>query len=209
MREEHTRASFLETLHLDIHDLVRPQQIHGSAVHIVTDRKKREIPGVDGVVSRLPGIVLGVLTADCVPILMRDRKKHVIGAVHAGWKGTLGNIAEVAVKAMEKCGSLSRDIEVSIGPHIGGCCYTVPDERAQQFHGAYGTDDRIAFLEQGTWHLDIGYVNWLQLRSTGVLSEHIKAPVVCTSCRSDIFYSYRKDTKESFGEMLNVITYGR
>lgn len=144
-------------------------------------------------VSNQKGVFVGVLVADCVPILMVDPKKRIVAAIHAGWRGTLGNIAASAVKIIGK------DIFVSIGPHIGPCCYTVPKDRADSFN------DTCTYFDGANWHLDLGCANRLQLTEAGVPAAHIDTPVVCTSCQSDIFYSYRKDTKEAFGEMLGFV----
>lgn len=178
-------------------NLTIPQQVHGNRIGPLD-----QVTGADGLVTDQTGSCVGVLVADCVPILLFDPKKRIIAAVHAGWRGTLGNIAAVAVETM---GSKPEDIIVSIGPHIGACCYTVPKERIDRFIEFFGDDALLAYAIGDTWHLDIGRANWLQLRDAGISPDNIDAPAVCTSCQSDIFYSYRKDTKESFGEMLAFI----
>lgn len=169
-------------------NLTIPEQVHGNRIGTLD-----QVAGADGLVTDQIGSCVGVLVADCVPILLVDPKKRIVAAVHAGWRGTLGNIAANAVNIIGK------DIFVSIGPHIGACCYTVSKERAQSFNS------QCTYFDGTDWHLDLGIANRLQLMETGIPAEHIDAPPVCTSCQSDIFYSYRKDTKESFGEMLAFI----
>ncbi len=205
MRKESNREAWLKTLAIDPASLVLGEQIHGSVVVVVDNAVRRQIAGVDGLVTKQHGLTLGVMVADCVPLLFFDTKKRIVAAVHAGWRGTLDNIAGVCVKKMVEEGSTTRDILVSVGPHIGMCCYSVPQERAEKFQAIYGTDPQAASQQADGWHLDIGYVNVLQLKAAGISSEHIDAPPTCTSCQADTFFSYRRDTKEGFGEMLAAI----
>lgn len=183
-------------------DLTIPEQVHGNRIGTLV-----QVIGADGLVTDQVGRCVGVLVADCVPILLVDPKKSIVAAVHAGWRGTLGNITERAVESMS---TTVEDVFVSIGPHIGSCCYTVPKDRADSFN------DTCTYFDGSHWHLDLGIANRIQLMRAGILPEHIDAPVVCTSCQSDIFYSYRKDlprrqagSKESFGEMLGFIGFGK
>jgi YfiH family protein len=126
-------------------------------------------------------------------------------AVHAGWKGTKGEIAKHAVQAMVKRGAKVENILASIGPHIGMCCYSVDSDRVQYFSHMYPGDVNVLVEKNGTWHLDIGHVNYLQFIEAGILGDHIDESDLCTSCMIDEFFSYRKDTKETFGEMLGII----
>ncbi|MBI3342631.1 polyphenol oxidase family protein [Candidatus Gottesmanbacteria bacterium] len=160
------------------------------------------IPG-DGLVSMTYPVA--VTTADCVPVLLADPTSMVWSAVHAGWRGTLGGIAGNAVDEMMRMGADKRRICAAIGPHIGGCCYGVPEERAQAFIDRFGKDEKMAFFVDGKWHLDIGWSNYRQLVEAGVSPDHIDAPPTCTSCQNDEFFSYRKDSKETYGEMMAVI----
>ena len=205
MRKPSNQEAWLTAMGTSVASLVLGEQIHSAVAAVVDDVPPGEIAGVDGLVTGQKGITLGVVAADCAPLLLADVKKGVAAAAHAGWRGTLEGIAPVCIKKMIDAGASASDIIVSIGPHIGMCCYSVPQDRAEKFQAAFGSDPKIATHIEGTWHLDIGYVNALQLTGAGVLPEHIDAPVVCTSCQSDIFYSYRKDPKESFGEILGVI----
>ncbi len=205
MRAPETRTSFLKTLTLSSDTFVRPQQVHGVDIHTIENTQVHEIPATDGVVSITRGIAVGVVVADCVPLLFVDIKKCLVSAVHAGWKGTLGNIAGETVKAMVQAGSNVSDIVVSVGPHIGMCCYRVAQERIERFQHIYDTDPRVAYEGSDGWHLDIGQVNVIQLRAAGIAAKHIDAPIICTSCQVGLFYSYRKDTKETFGEIMGVV----
>lgn len=187
MRNVQARTVFLKSLAIPADALLLCKQVHGTEIGAIGD----------GLVTRKKGEAIGVIVADCVPLLLADPKKKIVAVAHAGWRGTLGNIAKEAVLAMD---SDAKDIFVSIGPHIGACCYTVPRARANSFSG------KCTYFDGADWHLDLGQANRMQLMEVGILREHIDAPVVCTSCQSDIFYSYRKDSKESFGEILAVIS---
>lgn len=167
------------------------QQTHGN-----------KVPG-DGLVSN--SFPVAVVTADCVPVLLVDPASKVFAAVHAGWKGTLGDIVENAVGEMVKIGADIRRIYACIGPHIGACCYGVPEERVNAFTEAFGSDGKMAFKIDGAWHLDIGWANYRQLLTAGVTADHIDAPPMCTSCQNNEFFSYRKDTKETYGKIMAVI----
>lgn len=160
------------------------------------------VPG-DGLVSMTHPVA--VVTADCAPLLLVDPEAHVCAAVHAGWKGTLGSIVKNAVTAMTGEGARIERIYAAIGPHIGGCCYNVPEDRADAFIAQFGEDEKMAFLMDGQWHLDLGWTIYQQLTEAGVHPDHIDAPPTCTSCQNQEFFSYRKDRKETYGEMMAVI----
>ncbi|MBI4064954.1 peptidoglycan editing factor PgeF [Candidatus Gottesmanbacteria bacterium] len=182
------------------------QQMHGANVAIATDKSSSYTTSVDGLVTNVP-VALGVVTADCVPMLCVDPKTHVVAAVHAGWKGTIGKIAAAAVAQMKYLSAKPEDILVAIGPHIGMCCYDIPDDRAGSFAKELLFSHRVCHRFEDGWHLDIGFANYLQLIACGVLPEHIDAPITCTSCQNDKFFSYRKDTQETYGEMLAAIAF--
>lgn len=186
-------------------DMIFPEQIHGSGVAMVKRSDTGKIiEGVDGLVSADP-VTLGVRVADCVPILAFDEEAGVIGAAHAGWRGTLGNIAGSLIGKMAELGAQAKHIRVILGPHIGMCCYDVPKDRAMKFLSEIGSDDKIASFFENNWHVDIGFANFVQLVTAGILPENITAKVVCTSCQVDTYFSYRKDMKSTFGEQLGII----
>lgn len=184
------RALFVQSLGLRERP-VFAHQTHGNAV-----------PG-DGLVSTAHAVA--VLTADCVPVLLADPQAHVCAAVHAGWKGTLGGVLGNAVKEMVRIGADARRICAAFGPHIGFCCYNVPEDRIRLFEDRFGRDEKTAVRIDGRWHLDIGWVNYRQLLAVGITVDHIDAPPTCTSCQNDTFFTYRKDSQETHGEMMAVI----
>lgn len=203
MRNKENRQDLLGQLGIHNFQLLLPEQIHGVKVGIVSNFD--EMKGTDGFVLRGSPVILGVLTADCVPLLAVDPVAHIAGAAHAGWKGTIGGIATHLIESMQKAGAETERIFVAIGPHIGMCCYDVPDERAQEFLIGFNENPKVVSKINNAWHVDIGYANFLQLRDAGIASGHIDAPPVCTKCQHDEFFSYRGDSKETFGEMLGVI----
>lgn len=135
----------------------------------------------DGLVSRIPGLAVGVFTADCVPLLLWTDDGRVVGAFHAGWRGLVAGMGRAAVAAMT-----TRDINAAIGPHIGSCCYTVGDELRSSFP-AERFERRGANL-----HLDLAAEARAQLAAAGVAAERVQASALCTSCRPDLF-SWRRD----------------
>lgn len=172
-------------------------QVHGSEVVFADAETSFSAPDADGLVTKTPGMRIGVRTADCVPVLMADVEARAVSAIHAGWKGITKGVVPNAVRAMRDAGAHIDSLMVYIGPHIGACCYTVDEKRASFFHRRY--------IENGTWHIDIGAEVLRDLMDAGIPREHIDAPITCTSCQNNIFFSFRKDTKETFGEMLSFI----
>ncbi len=199
-----TREKFLEGLGVKGEDMVMGQQVHGIKIATVNDSDRGKIlTGIDGLISKT--LPIGVTFADCVPVLAVDPQARIIGAVHAGWKGTLGGIARDLISEMKKAGAEANKIYVSIGPHIGMCCYNIMDDRVAAFQKQFGEEEKIAARIEGAWHLDIGYANYQLLIAVGVQKEHIDAPPTCTSCQVAEFNSYRKDSKETFGVQIGVI----
>lgn len=185
---------------------VQARQVHGSSVTVIGQHTAGTIPDADGLVTGAADVVVGVHTADCVPILLVDPEVRVAAAVHAGWRGTAAGIAREAVRVLCSEGAHAGRILVSIGPYIRFCCYDVNKDRADTFTEKFGTDHGIVEKRKdGRYTLDIGTANMVAFMRTGVLPEHIDRTVICTSCNADEFFSYRKDTAETFGEMIAYI----
>jgi polyphenol oxidase len=199
MRELQNRLSFLHSVGLTSSRLITPKQTHGNRVVVAENHVEDRGLEADGLIALSDtNIAVGVIVADCVPLLFSDKKGRAIGAVHAGWKGTKGNIALQAVLAFETHGIQARDVSVFIGPHIGKCCYNVPEERANQF---LSTSEK----REGEWYVDLGRANVLQLLQAGILEKNINNGALCTSCHTDTYYSYRKDSQQTYGEILALI----
>jgi YfiH family protein len=158
----------------------------------------------DALVTNRPGIVLSVITADCAPLLFFDPEIRVIGAAHAGWRGSVKEIASRVVAALAKeYGASPGRLRVAIGPRIGPCCYEVGKEvlnrlRPDRFDGTVSRPAR----DRG--YLDLAALNRLQLMEAGVPPEAIRIAPLCTACRSDRFFSYRRDRGRS-GNMISGI----
>ena len=145
----------------------------------------------DALLEDRPGAVVAVKTADCVPILLADERRRAVAAVHAGWRGTVAQIAARAVEAMHKrFGSDPAHLRAALGPAIGPCCYEVGPEVA------------VWFEEHGRAHVDLAAANRRQLIAAGVTPERIYASNLCTMCRRDHFHSYRRD-KEAAGRLFS------
>ena len=171
-------------------DLALLKQVHSATCIAANGRSGVLGPG-DALLENTPGVPVAVRTADCIPILLVDERRHAVAAVHAGWRGTVAQIARQAVGEMRRdFGSEPADLHAAIGPGIGKCCYEVGPEVAAQFG------------EQGRIHLDLPEVNRAQLVDAGVTPSRIYASNLCTMCRQDEFHSYRRD-REAAGRMYS------
>jgi YfiH family protein len=186
-------------------------QVHGGEILIIDDDpdvkavKGRDFP-FDGIITARPGIAIGIKTADCVPVFFIDPVKPIIGAVHAGWKGTSLSIAARAVDLLvTRFGSDSKDIRAVIGPAIGPCCYEVDRRVFESMKHLPGRD--LLFKEgdnEGKWMLDLGAANRFQLEERGIPTGNICSADLCTSCQRDTFFSHRGDGGGT-GRQLNFI----
>ena len=181
--------------------VVLSAQVHETVVRRATKEdcgkgiiKPRDYTTVDAQVTNEPGVALTVFMADCVPLFFYDPVKKAIGTAHAGWRGTIGRIAEKTVQAMEQefC-SRPSDIEAYIGVSICGACYTVGGEVAEIFMKEFPS--AITQTEEQkrdrTCQLDLWQVNRMILEQAGVKPENIVIGGVCTKCHSDVLYSHR------------------
>ena len=173
--------------------VVIPRQTHTVNVRIITDiPTEADLQEVDAIVTRLKGFCLCVSTADCVPVLLYDKARQVIAAVHAGWRGTVGRIVEKTLEAMAShYGTEGRDVIACIGPSISLASFEVGDEVYAAFAEAGFDMSRIA-RKYEKWHLDLWEANRMQLLAHGVLPEHIEVAGICTYCHHDDFFSARR-----------------
>jgi YfiH family protein len=229
---ERNRREFLQALEA-VDDgrpwpLLQVKQIHSAIVHRV-DELQGPIAG-DGLITNTPGLLLSIKTADCVPVLVADVKRRVVGAFHAGWRGTVARIVEKGVGEMRRqFGSLPRDLRAAIGPCVRACCYSIgPEVRAEfesQFTYAGDLFEEVfdsnaihvryplLFLNQRApghgdlgpeIHLDLVKANRRQLEDAGVHEEHISVVEGCTSCGTTRFFSHRAEFGKT-GRMMAVI----
>jgi YfiH family protein len=180
--------------------LVMPHQTHGCEVRVIdapflaadTDTQKRELEGVDALVTSLKGVCLGISTADCIPVLCYDTKRQVVAAVHAGWRGTCGKIVSRTLQTLHQTfGTEMQDVVACIGPGISVEAFEVGDEVWKQFAEAGFDMDRIARRED-KWHIDLWEANRWLLLNEGVLPHHIEVSGICTWTQHMDFFSARR-----------------
>ena len=188
--------------------LFLPRQVHGNRiVEISGDEDPLSLPSCDGLLTDRPGIALGIKTADCVPILFADRGRAVVGAAHAGWRGTvLGIAARMVGRMVNRYGSGKQDIVALIGPAVGACCYEVDAPVFEAFSGVMDMDTVSRRLPDGRhWLIDLKRANALQLTAAGIPADNILVADFCTACRNDLFYSHRAAGGKAEGRQLNVV----
>ncbi len=177
-------------------------QVHGADVRVVNaieeakpaENQLGDTIYCDVIVSNVPQVLAGVKTADCVPILLGDPVTGAFAAVHAGWRGTLASAVLVAVGRMrQEYGTKSQDLRVAIGASAGPCCYEVGPEVIDAFTEKFGDTGLFASTRPGHAKIDLLKANTDQLKSVGVLSQRIHVAPICTMCRTDLFFSYRKE----------------
>ncbi|MCA1604284.1 MAG: peptidoglycan editing factor PgeF [Acidobacteria bacterium] len=191
-------------------------QLHGSDVRLINDlaeaKPAEDARGdtvyCDAIISNAAGVLAGVKTADCVPLLIGDPKTKAFAAVHAGWRGTLAGVALEALKRMRaEYQTNPHDVLVAIGPAAGSCCYEVGTDVIDAFKDSF--HDQDLFIETRANHacIDLLKANQAQLISAGVQRDRINTAPLCTMCRTDLFFSYRreKNVQGKVGRLMSVI----
>jgi YfiH family protein len=189
--------------------LVTLYQVHSAeAVTVTAPWPIPENPKADAMATDRPGIALGILTADCAPILLTDPKARIIGAAHAGWNGALVGVVESVLAAMERLGAKPERIRAAIGPCISQRAYEVGPEFEQRFVGADANNAR--FFERspraGHWQFDLPAYVAQRLKEASV--ESVEILDACTYAREDEFFSYRRTThrkEPDYGRELSAI----
>ena len=230
----HNRALFLGALGAENEDgslwpLVQLKQIHSSVVQRVSAVPREALSG-DGLITNTTGLLLAIKTADCVPVLVADVKRHAVGAFHAGWRGTVARVVEKGIGDMRRqFGSVPRDLHTVIGPCIRRCCYQVGAEVRTEFESQFSYADELfeevfdadaiqaryplLFLNQGApghgdlgpeIHLDLVEANKRQLLDTGIREERISVIDGCTACDTTRFFSHRAEFGQT-GRLMAVI----
>ncbi len=187
---------------LDDQSLATLKQIHSNIVLFAASGGV--IGAGDALISDVPGVTLAVRTADCLPILMADPRHRAVAAVHAGWRGAVGEIAVATLEVMrERFGTRSEELAVAIGPGIGGCCYEVGPEVAARFAPYFPERDDLS----GGARIDLAETIRRQLRRPGGSVGQIDPSGLCTRCLAGWFHSYRRDG-EAAGRMVAAIRIG-
>jgi len=179
------------------------RQVHGCTV--VTP-PWTEPPDADASIAKERGVLLAIETADCLPVLIVDPVHRRVAAVHAGWRGTALRVAQEAIRALVREGASPSELVVALGPGIGACCYEVgPDVEA-----AFGPEGARFFVPGPgkRKHLDVVAANRAQLEEAGIPTASIDSLDLCTRCRADLFFSYRRDGATA-GRMISVLGFSR
>ncbi len=212
--------------------LVTLRQVHSNVVVVAgaADALRERPRKGDGVMTAEPGLLLAVQTADCIPVLVADRKRRVVAAFHAGWRGTVKRIVETGIGRMRfEFGSRPEDLVAAIGPGIGACCYSVGEEVLSIFESQFSyaralfrevydsdpvrTRYPMLFLTQRapghspigpSLHLDLMEANRRQLLDAGLKPRAISVVGGCTSCQRELFFSHRASHGHA-GRMLSAI----
>jgi YfiH family protein len=192
------RKLLAESLGLPVEKWVLPRQVHGCDVNEVGVEEAGRgamdfasgIPGKDGLVTRTKGLALGVLTADCVPIVMIAPRRHALAVVHAGWRGVLGGIAAAAARKLARLGGCqTREVYGLIGPHIGSCCMEVGAAVAESFDERFNKA-AIWSSPEGKLFADLETACRSQLEEAGLIRGNVFSAGVCTMCDPG-YFSYR------------------
>ncbi|MBU2591097.1 MAG: peptidoglycan editing factor PgeF [Nitrospinota bacterium] len=190
------RKEFLKRHHLADYPLILMNQVHGERIHLVDDYakiKQTEHLEGDAIITSSPNIVIGIMTADCLPIIIFDKEGRGVGAIHAGRKGSELMIAGKAVLKFADIFNIDKkDVVAIIGAGIGDCCYEVEEELVVPFRkeGIYQADDIVTTKVNGRLMLDLVQVNKIQLLDAGLSASNIFLSDKCTCCDGD-FFSYR------------------
>ena len=198
-------------LHLTRDRIRLISQVHGigiAAIHKET-AGPWTLPTADGIVSDDDGVAVAVRVADCAPILLADTTRRAVGAVHAGWRGTMQGIAGVAVASMsQELGCRAEDLIAAIGPCLGLCCGEMGPEVVDMFRAAGHDDSRIARWFQigpsGRPYFDLWRANREQLEAAGLRPDRIFTSGLCSRSHPDVFHSYRAKGSGA-GRMLGII----
>ena len=215
-REQHVlqnRQAFLQALGVSPDDVVLGRLSHGNQVSVFRRSTGRDVSvgyaplracsslrkavfWSDGVVSDVSGLYFFLTFADCVPLVFVDPRRRAIGAAHAGWRGTALGIGPAVVRVMQETfGTDPADLEVSIGPSIGSCCYSVGADVIDAF--CADRQEPVVTCANGAAHLDLWATNERQLYRSGVRAEAIENTRRCTSCNVDTFYSHRAEGRRT------------
>lgn len=193
----------MESFPTTFRQLIIPYQVHGTEIGLIdqafrdlsAEEQKKRLHGIDAVVTNQSGCCVCVSTADCVPLLVYDRKQQVVAAIHAGWRGTVENITLSVLQKMRLVyGSLGEDLIVTIGPSISLSCFEVGEEVYETFREKGFDVSRISSFHKqtGKHHIDLWEANRIQLLEFGVPEKQIELSGICTYTHHDEFFSARR-----------------
>lgn len=226
------RRRFLDCLRAERMHPCLQEQIHSDLIRVLEkDPAANSKLRGDGLITHCTGLLLGILSADCLPILVVDVRQRVVAAFHCGWRGTARRLAQKGVGRMRLLyGSRSEDLRGAMGPGIRSCCYRVGEEVVSEYECQFPysssllsiqkphkkfVNKKYALMRSERWrgapcsdgrtiHLDLVKANVRQLEEAGVNQSHIYSGAPCTSCHPELFFSHRRDAGHT-GRMLGVI----
>lgn len=209
--------------------LITLRQIHSDVICRVDSPAETELFG-DGLITDTPGLLLAIQTADCLPIILVDTKRRAVGVFHAGWRGTVKRIVEKGIGEMRRCfDTQPSDLNAAIGPGIHGCCYNVGEEVRDEFESQFAYAEKLFRMVEESdpvrekypmlfltarapghselprkIYLDLVEANRQQLLATGIPPRNIEASPLCSSCNTDLLFSYRGE-KGKTGRMMAIV----
>ena len=196
VRENYRRLCALMGVGID--GMAVTKQVHGNQVRIVTEEDRHvcmsPVPyEADGIVTGVKGLPILCMVADCVPVLLWDGEHSVAGAIHCGWRSSVGDILKNALDKMESLGAAPESIRAAIGPSIGRCCFETDDDVPLAIEKYLGGDTRGLFdrREDGKTMVDLRAANARRLMQLGVKAENIDISTECTMCSHDKYWSHR------------------
>lgn len=193
---------FSNALGFNLAGLVSSKQVHGKKIAVIDDMSigrgmfspEPLLRGYDGLVTGSTGVTLMVRVADCVPVILFAPELEMAAVVHAGWRGTLAGIVGEAVREMvQQYHADPGDIRAGIGPAIGPCCYCVQEEVADAFKNVPHLYPAVFRQRRRELFLNLWEANRLQLLRQGLSASNIETAELCTSCRTDLFFSHRRE----------------
>jgi YfiH family protein len=212
------RQNWCEVASLSAERLVTLGQIHGAEIHIASANHagwgarpgSTQLGYGDGLATNIAGPVLMTLHADCQPLLFvdpgSDRRPPAVAVAHAGWRGTVMDIAGTTLATMSSAfGSPAEDVHVAIGPAIGACCYDVGEDVAEAWQARAGDESALALQRDGSsYRFSLTAANRYLLDRAGVHAHHIDASPICTRCAGDDWFSHRGQGPETgrFGAII-------
>jgi len=192
-------------------------QVHGADIRVVSsaaeakpaENERGDTIYCDSIVSSTTGVLAGVKTADCVPLLFGDPKTGAFAAVHAGWRGTLAGIGPITVDRLRaEFNAKPEDLRIAIGASAGPCCYEVGTDVIEAFTNKFSAGDKLFTpTREGHALVDLLKSNRDQLTAAGVIADRIHTAPLCTMCRTDLFFSYRreKSVNGKVGRLMAVV----
>lgn len=206
------RRKFMEIFDLALDNMVCCEQVHSARTVEVNKKDAGKgavslgtaLPNLDGMMTASTGLMLVSFYADCIPLFFFDSSQRAVAVAHSGWQGTISGIAANTIIMMRDCfASKPEDIEVFIGPGIGGCCYQIQEDLYKKINKLLA-DPEVIMLKNGEIYWDLKLTIRKMLINSGIIPDKIIECDLCSSCRNDLFYSYRKE-KGLTGRMAAAI----